>query len=43
MRFPELKINELLGPTTYFKENFYYNSVFNTGEIGKQIDINKNK
>ena len=42
-RFPELKTNELLGPTTYYKENIYYNSAFNTGEIEKQIDINKNK
>ena len=42
-RFPELKTNELLGPTTYYKENIYYNSAFNTGEIEKQVDINKNK
>ena len=42
-RFPESKTNEFLGPTTYYKENIYYNSAFNTGEIDKQIDINKNK
>ena len=41
-RFPESKISEI-GPTTYYKENKYYNSAFNTGEIEKQIDINKNK
>ena len=42
-RFPELKTNEFLGPTTYYKENIYFNSAFNNGEIEKQIDINKNK
>ena len=42
-RFPESKTNEFLGPTTYYKENVYYNSAFNTGEIDKIIDINKDK
>ena len=42
-RFPETKTNENLGPTTYYKENIYYDSAFNTGEIDKKIDINKNK
>ena len=42
-RFPETKSNELLGPSTYYKDNIYYNSAFNTGEIEKQVDINKNK
>jgi hypothetical protein len=42
-RFPESKTNELLGPTTYYKDNIYYKSAFNTGEIDKIIDINKNK
>ena len=42
-RFPEEKINVMLGPTTYFKQNIYYNSSFNTGEIDKRIDINKAK
>ena len=42
-RFPEEKINPSLGPTTYFKQNIYYNSAFNTGEIEKIIDINKAK
>jgi hypothetical protein len=34
-RFPESKTNELLGPTTYYKDNIYYKSAFNTGEIDK--------
>ena len=42
-RFPEEKINSSLGPTTYFKQNIYYNSSFNTGEINKNNDINKTK
>ena len=42
-RFPESKTNEFLGPTTYYKQNIYYNSAFNTGEIEKQVDVNKNK
>ena len=42
-RFPEEKINVLIGPTTYFKQNIYYNSSFNTGEIEKKVDINKAK
>ena len=42
-RFPEEKINVSLGPTTYFKQNIYYNSAFNTGEIQKKVDINKEK
>ena len=42
-RFPDTKTNENLGPTTYYKDNIYYDSAFNTGEIDKKIDINKNK
>ena len=42
-RFPEEKINNAIGPTTYFKQNIYYNSAFNTGEINKINDINKTK
>ena len=42
-RFPDSRDNENLGPTTYFEKNIYYNSAFNTGEVDKQIDINKNK
>ena len=42
-RFPEEKINAILGPTTYFLQNIYYNSAFNTGEIEKRADINKIK
>ena len=37
-RFPEERVNPILGPTTYFKENIYYNSAFNTGEIEKIED-----
>ena len=42
-RFPDSRDNENLGPTTYFKENIYYDSAFSTGEFDKQIDINKVK
>ena len=42
-RFPDDKKNNLLGPTTYFKNNIYYNSAFNTGEIKKINNINKSK
>ena len=42
-RFPELKENEFLGPTTYFQNNNYYNSAFSTGHIQKNIDKNKIK
>ena len=42
-RFPEERVNPILGPTTYFQQNIYYNSAFNTGEIEKIEDINKIK
>ena len=42
-RFTENISNQNLGPTTYYKDNIYYNSAFNTGEIEKNVDINKNK
>ena len=42
-RFPEEKVDIFLGPTSYFKENIYYNSAFNNNEIEKKIDINKIK
>ena len=42
-RFPDSNDNENLGPTTYFKDNKYYDSAFSTGEVDKQIDINKLK
>ena len=42
-RFQEEKVNSLLGPTTYFKENNYYNGSFNKLETDKIMDINKTK
>ena len=42
-RFNEIKSNEELGPTTYFQQNIYYNSSFNTGAIQKSFNVNKNK
>ena len=42
-RFPEEKIDVFLGPTSYFKQNIYYKSSFNTNEMEKKIDINKIK
>ena len=42
-RFPELKQNEFLGPTTYFQNNKYFNSTFSSGNAQKNTDINKIK
>ena len=43
-RFPyNLNNNDNLGPTTYFINNIYYNSAFNTGTIKKNKNINKIK
>lgn len=42
-RFPEIKQNEFLGPSTYFKNNNYYNSAFSTGKIQKNTNKNKIK
>ena len=40
-RFPEIKQNEFLGPTTYFINNNYYNSAFSSEKIKKSTDKNK--
>jgi hypothetical protein len=43
-RFPfNLNNNDNLGPTTYFINNVYYNSAFNTGTIKKNKNLNKIK
>ena len=43
-RFPyNLNTNINLGPTTYFLNNEYYNSAFNTGNIKKNKNLNKIK
>ena len=42
-RFPELKQNEFLGPTTYFQNNNYYKSAFSQVKIEKNTDKNKIK
>jgi len=42
-RFPEEKINPLIGPTTYFKQNFYYGGSFNNVDIEMKKDKNKIK
>ena len=42
-RFPEIKQNELLGPTTYFQNNNYYNSTFSANKIKKNENKNKIK
>ncbi len=43
-RFPyNSNTNINLGPTTYFRNNEYYNSAFNTGNIKKNKNLNKIK
>ena len=42
-RFPEIKQNELLGPTTYFQNNHYFNSTFSTDKLKKSENKNKIK